>query len=134
MHKWKFILLGVVILGATAFLAFSSFEESKSYYYNVDEVHQLGRKALGMPLKMRGMVVPDSLKRSGRELSFQMSFGNQTIPVTYVGNAVIPDNFKAGIEVVVSGKMKNRDRFEASHIQAKCASKYEADYNTLKNR
>jgi len=50
------------------------------------------------------------------------------IPVAYHG--VIPDMFKAGVEVVVEGKMDDTGVFQANVLMTKCASKYEGEEKT----
>ncbi len=133
-QKFKFILIGAAIVGAVTFLAFLSFEESKSYYMNVDEVTGIGKKALGKPIKMRGIVENGSITRNQGQLEFSLGFNGSVIKVVYTGKAVIPDNFKGATEVIVNGRVKSGGSFEADGIQAKCASKYQADYNALRNK
>ncbi len=130
--SWKFIFLGVMIMAVVLFLALTTFEESKSYFLNVDEVKNLGSKAIGMPLKMRGIVQNGSLRRKEDKLEFVLSFNGKWINIRYVGRAVVPDTFKPNIEAIVAGTMKDANHFEATQIQAKCASKYEADYSKFK--
>lgn len=130
----KFVILGSMIIAVVSFLAFTTFEESKSYYMNVDEVKQIGQKAIGMSLKVRGMVDKGSIKRDGKKLAFSMGLNGQSIHVNYVGDAIIPDNFKDNTEVIVNGTMTDASSFEARRIQAKCASKYKADYSKLKRK
>jgi cytochrome c-type biogenesis protein CcmE len=53
--------------------------------------------------------------------------GEDVLPVVYA-SLETPDLFKDGAEVVVEGRLVGGDRgtFEASHILAKCPSKFEA--------
>ncbi len=47
--------------------------------------------------------------------------------MSYVGRDPLPDTFKDGAQALVEGKMMPDNRFVAEQVQAKCASKYEAD-------
>jgi cytochrome c-type biogenesis protein CcmE len=49
--------------------------------------------------------------------------------VRYVGRDVLPDTFKGGSKAVVEGTLSEDGVLLARHIEAKCASKYEAEYN-----
>ena len=53
--------------------------------------------------------------------------GEDFLPVVY-SSLETPDLFKDGAEVVVEGRLVGSDRgtFEATHILAKCPSKFEA--------
>ncbi|NWG14640.1 MAG: cytochrome c maturation protein CcmE, partial [Acidobacteria bacterium] len=42
--------------------------------------------------------------------------------------AVVPDTFKGGAKAVVEGTVSDDGVLLARHIEAKCASKYEAEY------
>jgi cytochrome c-type biogenesis protein CcmE len=48
--------------------------------------------------------------------------------VNYVGSQPVPDTFKDRADAVVEGKVLADGTFEADHLQAKCASKYESKY------
>ena len=52
----------------------------------------------------------------------------KTFKVRYVGKDVLPDTFKDGSKAVVEGSISRDGVFLARHIEAKCASKYEAEY------
>jgi hypothetical protein len=51
-----------------------------------------------------------------------------TLAVRYSGSQPVPDTFKDGSEAIVEGQRLSDGSFDADHIQAKCASKYEAEY------
>jgi len=68
----------------------------------------------------------------GGELQFLLTRNGATITVKYVGKDPIPDTFKDDCEAVIDGRYRESGIFEGEVIQAKCASKYEADYNELK--
>jgi cytochrome c-type biogenesis protein CcmE len=127
------IAVGVVIVLTTlGFLSYSGFNEGKSYYKFVDELKAMGEDARGKRLKVHGNVVAGSIKRNGERLEFLLTRNGATIPVIYVGKDPIPDTFKDECEAVIDGRIREDGTFEGTLIQAKCASKYEVDYSSLK--
>jgi cytochrome c-type biogenesis protein CcmE len=136
-NKYKFIIGTVVIILAVLGLAFQGYQndETVSYSKSVSELHMMGTKAYNMPLKVNGNLKKGTIVRSGMELDFVIVEGSEELKIKYIGTDPIPDTFnnEMDAEVVVSGKLNN-DVFEAERIQAKCASKYEADYTIDSNK
>ncbi|HEY6972597.1 MAG TPA: cytochrome c maturation protein CcmE, partial [Candidatus Angelobacter sp.] len=50
----------------------------------------------------------------------------KSLPVSYIGTDPLPDTFKDKAQALVEGRPGPDGRFVAEHVQAKCASKYEA--------
>ena len=77
-------------------------------------------------------VVPGSIQwdkyRSSAE--FDITDGERSLRVRYVGNAVLPDTFKDEALVVLEGEYQaTHGAFDAEVVFAKCPSKYEGqDY------
>lgn len=126
--KTKFILGGAVIIVALAWLGFVGFQESKAYYITVDEFSAMRGDLDGKTLKLAGDVVTGSIDRSGPQMEFAIASSKTNIRVRYVGSGIIPDTFKDGSKALVEGKLDTDGVFNASHIEAKCASKYETEY------
>lgn len=122
----KFAILVVVIIGTLAWLAVGGINESKSYYKTVAEVNTMGPEALGKRLRVAGDVEQGSIRRDGRDVYFALRQEKQLINVIYNGSEPLPDTFKDGAQAVADGKMRQDGVFQATRIQAKCASKYEA--------
>jgi cytochrome c-type biogenesis protein CcmE len=127
--NWKFLLGGAVIIAALSWLGFVGFQESKSYYITVDEFAAMRSDLHGKTLKIAGDVVEGSIERSGPGLEFVMTHSGKNLKVRYVGRDVLPDTFKGGSKAVVEGTLSEDGVLLARHIEAKCASKYEAEYN-----
>jgi cytochrome c-type biogenesis protein CcmE len=124
----KFILGGGVVVVALAWLGFVGFQESKAYYITVDEYHSTKANLAGKTLKLAGDVVPGSIDRTKPQMEFVIGSRETTIRVRYVGKAIIPDTFKDGSKALVEGTVAPDGVFQARRIEAKCASKYEAEY------
>jgi len=127
--KTKFILGGAVIIIALSWLGFVGFEESKAYYITVDEFNAIKDDFDGKTLKLAGDVVAGSVDRSKPQMEFIIAGPKTSISVRYIGGGIIPDTFKDGSKALVEGKLDADGVFNARHIEAKCASKYEAEYD-----
>ena len=126
--KTKLILGGTVIIVALGWLGFVGFQESKAYYITVDEFSTMREEFDGKTLKLAGDVVAGSIDRSGPQMEFAIASPKTNIRVRYIGSGIIPDTFKDGAKALVEGKLDTDGVFNASHIEAKCASKYETEY------
>ena len=126
--RMKFIVGGAVIVAALAWLGFVGFEESKSYYITVDEFSSMKDSLQGKTVRLAGDVVPGSIDRSKPQMEFVIENLQTRIKIRYVGKEVIPDTFQDGSKALVEGSLAPDGVFLASHIEAKCASKYEAEY------
>ncbi len=128
--KGKFIIGAAVIVGAVVWLAFTGFNQSKSYYKTVDELMAMKQsdpaEVYNLRLKVAGQVVKGSIDRHGRSLQFKIEQKGVEVPVNYVGDETLPDTFVDGVQAVVEGKYAPSGVFQADKIQAKCASKYQA--------
>ncbi len=133
-RKLKFLIGSLVIVAAVAWLGFSSFNESLAYYKTVDELKAMSEAAYGKRLRVAGNVVPGSIQRSAAVVSFNLEQNGQILPVRYIGKDILPDTFKNGSQALAEGHLVRGGLFEAIKIQAKCASKYEAQYAKTPNK
>jgi cytochrome c-type biogenesis protein CcmE len=126
--KVKFVLGGVIIVAALAWLGFVGFEESKAYYITVQEYIAAEGSLKEKTLKIAGDVAAGSVDRTKPQMEFVLESQGKSLRVRYVGKDIIPDTFKDGSKAVVEGKASPDGIFQAHRIEAKCASKYEAEY------
>jgi cytochrome c-type biogenesis protein CcmE len=125
----KVLLGGIVVAAALIWLGFVGFQESKAYYITVDEYSSMKGNLDNKTLKLAGEVVSGSIDRTKPHMEFVIGNQNNKIRVQYIGKDIIPDTFKDGTKALVEGKAAPDGIFQASHIEAKCASKYEAEYD-----
>ncbi|MBN2337494.1 MAG: cytochrome c maturation protein CcmE [Acidobacteria bacterium] len=125
----KFWVGGLIIVAALGWLGFVGFQESKAYYITVDEFSSLRGEYAGKRLKLAGDVVEGSIDRSRPQMEFVISSPRSSIRVRYTGADIIPDTFTDGSKALVEGTVAPDGVFEARRIEAKCASKYEAEYD-----
>jgi cytochrome c-type biogenesis protein CcmE len=95
----------------------------------VDEYASMKDTYDGKTLKLAGEVVAGSIDRTKPQMEFAISNQDKTIRVQYIGKEIVPDTFKDGTRALVEGQVAPNGVFHASHIEAKCASKYEAEYD-----
>lgn len=114
------VALSIAVLLASA-LVYTSFSAS-SEAAKPSEIQE------GRSYKLTGKVVADSVEREGNELRFRVRDrdGTQSVPVTYAG--VVPDPFREGREVIVSGELqKGTFVAERDSLVTKCPSKFTAE-------
>src|SRR5262247_2993195 len=87
----KFAVGSVIIVLTLSYLAYSGYQESKTYYHTVPELYSLKDKALDLRLQVSGDVIPGSIKREGKVVSFVIGNEKQSLPVKYIGKDPLPD-------------------------------------------
>ena len=123
--KLKFGIGIAIIVGVVAWQAVSGFQESKTYYVTVNELTHAGKSR--ERIRVGGIVAEGSIDRRGGQVSFRLAQDENSIPVVYVGTDTLPDTFVDGAQAVVEGDYAHGGDLRAEKIQAKCASKYEAN-------
>ena len=127
----KFGLLSAAILGVLAWLAVGGIKETQTYFKTIPELRAMGDQSQVKRLRVGGFVEPGSVTRSGRNVHFVMvegedATGTDHLKVVYSGIDPLPDTFKDHAQALAEGKLDANGVFQATKIQAKCASKYEA--------
>lgn len=115
----------ILIVGGISFLAFSNLSKA-NYFYNVEDLPPLSSDIYQGNLRVKGRIVVGSIKKDPKPVAFTIAEAGKSLDVIYVGTEPLPDLFKDRAEAVVEGTMRADGVFEADHLQAKCASKYEA--------
>jgi cytochrome c-type biogenesis protein CcmE len=117
--------IGVIIV-SLAFLAWLGYGESKSYYHTIAEYQSLQGSARDHRMRLAGTVSPGSIRHLPGRVEFVLEEQGKTLPVSYVGSDPLPDTFVDKSQALVEGRPSSDGKFVAEHVQAKCASKYEA--------
>jgi cytochrome c-type biogenesis protein CcmE len=130
-RKLKFLIGSLIIVGSIAWIGFSSFDESLAYYKTVDELKAMNHNAYGKRLRVAGNIVAGSIERTSSAVNFKLEQKGEVLPISYVGKDLLPDTFKDGAQALAEGHLVRSGEFEATKIQAKCASKYEATYGKV---
>jgi len=117
--------IGVIVV-SMAFLAWLGYGESKTYYHTIAELQTLQGAARSHRLRVGGTVEPGSIRRMSGRVDFTLEGEGKSLPVSYVGSDPLPDTFVDKSQALVEGSLARNGSFVAEHVQAKCASKYEA--------
>ncbi len=125
-ERWKIGAGILLILATITWLAVSGIQESKTYYVTVPELQAMGDEAYGKRLRVGGDVTVGSIHRDHDRVSFTLEQESNTLPVLYVGTEPLPDTFRDRAQALADGSYGPDGVFVAKRIQAKCASKYEA--------
>ena len=115
------VALGTAVLlsAALVYTSFSASTEAK-------EPSQLLNAAPGKSYDLTGKVVDGTVRRDGETIRFRVADRNNpsaSIPVTYTGT--VPDPFRAGREIVLTGSVKNGTFVgQRDTLITKCPSKF----------
>ena len=125
-NRAKFGVGIAVIIVSLAFLAWLGYGESKTYYHTIAEYQTLQGSARSHRMRLAGTVEPGSIRHTSGRVEFVLEEQGKTLPVSYIGTDPLPDTFVDKSQALVEGHPGSDGRFVAEHVQAKCASKYEA--------
>ena len=117
--------IGIIVV-SLGFLAWLGYGESKTYYHTIAELPTLSGTARAHRIRVGGTVEPGTIKRLSGRVNFVLAGEGKLLPVSYVGSEPLPDTFVDKSQALVEGSLENDGSFVAEHVQAKCASKYEA--------
>lgn len=146
----KFVIGGLLILGAVVFLIWSSTAATSEYFLTVDELNARGADVLDRNLRVSGAVIGDTIKYDAQTLtlSFEVAHvpGDQAlindegglaqalhqavidptrsrIKIVYIGP--MPDLLRHEAQAIVTGKLGEDGVFHADELLLKCPTKYE---------
>jgi cytochrome c-type biogenesis protein CcmE len=125
-NRAKFGVGIAVIIVSLAFLAWLGYGESKTYYHTIAEYQTLQGSARSHRMRLAGTVEPGSIRHTSGRVEFVLEEQGKTLPISYIGTDPLPDTFVDKSQALVEGHPGSDGRFVAEHVQAKCASKYEA--------
>lgn len=127
--RTKFLVGSAIIVLTLVSLAYVGFTQSKTYYHTIAEVSTLQGPALRQRMRVSGNVRNGTIQHFPGHLDFILEEEGKGMPVRYEGSAPLPDTFKDGALALVEGRLMPDGQFVADQVQAKCASKYEANPN-----
>lgn len=125
------LLVALLVMGGGILtLVMTSFEQAAVYSRGVDELVKEKAKLNGRNVRVEGMLVKGTLSRRDQpcEYRFSMEKKGTVLPVRYA-QCIVPDTFRdvpdMDVSVTAEGSLTEKGEFEATHIMAKCPSKYE---------
>lgn len=122
--RLSFLVAGVAIAAAVAYLVYANTQANAVYYMTVAELRHCASCATQQSVRVAGFVKPGSIVKNeqAQSVSFVITANGQSLPVTYSG--IVPDIFGPNIQVVVEGHYTGRGPFNAQQLLAKCPSKF----------
>jgi cytochrome c-type biogenesis protein CcmE len=146
----KFVIGGILILGAVVFLIWTSTAASAEYFLTIDELNAKGSSVVDKNLRVSGAVIGDSIQYDAQSLT--LSFEVAHVPadnlaiesegglaevlhqavmdpsrarmkVVYVGPK--PDLLRNEAQAIMTGHMGDDGVFYAEELLLKCPTRYE---------
>jgi len=148
--RWKFIIGGVLIVAAIAYLIISSTQANAQYFLTVEELNQRSGELVGKDVRISGVVLGDTISNDTANLTLTFTVANipgdqdeidalggmaavlhnatldSSLPrlkVIYQG--VKPDLLKNEAQAIMTGKLNPDGTFVADELLLKCPTKYE---------
>ena len=146
----KFVIGGLLILGAVVFLIWTSTAASAEYFLTIDELDAKGSGVVDKNLRVSGAVIGDSIQYDAQSLTLSfdvahvpadnlaietegglaevlhqavMDPGRSRMKVVYVG--VKPDLLRNEAQAIMTGHVGEDGVFYAEELLLKCPTRYE---------
>jgi len=146
----KFIIGGLLIITAIAYLIISSTKANAQYFFTIDELISRGQSMVGQNVRISGAVIGDSIKYDPQALSLNFSIANvpadnklieaqgglaavlhaavtdpsrTRMQVVYLGPK--PDLLRDEAQAIMTGHIGEDNIFYADELLLKCPTKYE---------
>ena len=124
--KLKFLIGGLLILAAIAFVTISSFQNNAIYYLTLKELNTQRASLIGQPIRVNAPLDKSSIQFDDKSLTLKFNLKEDTLVLPVVYKGVVPDTMDQGESVVAEGRLGADGVFQASTILVKCPSKYES--------
>jgi cytochrome c-type biogenesis protein CcmE len=146
----KFVIGGLLILGAVVFLIWSSTAATSEYFLTIDELNEKSASVMDRNVRLSGAVIGDTIQYDAETLTLTFEIahvpGDQAliedegglaealhmavmdpsrsrIKVQYEGP--LPDLLRHEAQAIVTGKLGQDGIFHADELLLKCPTKYE---------
>lgn len=146
----KFIIGGLLIIAAIAYLIISSTKANAEYFFTIDELQSRGQSVVGQNVRISGAVIGDSIQYDPQALSLNFTIANvpadnkqieaqgglaavlhaavtdpsrTRMQVVYLGPK--PDLLRDEAQAIMTGHLSEDNIFHADELLLKCPTKYE---------
>lgn len=146
----KFVLGGMLILGAVVFLIWSATASTSEYFLTIDELNAKGSSIVDKNLRVSGAVIGDTIQYDSETLTLTFEVAHVSgdnaeletegglaealhqavldpsrsrMTVVYVGP--LPDLLRHEAQAIVTGHLGEDGIFYADELLLKCPTKYE---------
>jgi cytochrome c-type biogenesis protein CcmE len=148
----KFLIGGLLIVVAIAFLIVSSTKATAQYFMTVDELIASGGRLLDRDIKISGAVIGDTITYDAKTLTLRFNIVNMPadldeinaagglaevlrqavtepsatrLEVEYIGPR--PDLLRHEAQAIITGRLGEDGLFHADELLLKCPTRYESD-------
>ncbi len=146
----KFIIGGVLIIAAIAYLIISSTKANAQYFFTIDELLSRGQSMVNQNVRISGAVVGDSIQYDPQALSLYFTVANVPADnkqieaqgglaavlhtavtdatrtrMQVVYNGPKPDLLRDEAQAIMTGHIGDDNVFYADELLLKCPTKYE---------
>ncbi len=150
--RLKFIIGGVLILAAIAYLIFVATKNEGQYFYTIEELKDSGAAAVGDNVRVSGAVIGESIQYDAQKLELRFTVANvpadqkeidaqgglaavlaaavrspNAARMDVIYNGVRPDLMKGEAQAIMDGRIDENGLFHADTLLMKCPTRYEGD-------
>lgn len=110
--KWLLVAAVVLTVGLS-YVAYSLFIHSGADYLTVSELKSQVESLPGQQVRAGGKVAPGSINWDDKVqvMKFVLIDDRESLAIVYEG--IVPDSFKPGTDLIVEGKYRSDNTFEA---------------------
>jgi cytochrome c-type biogenesis protein CcmE len=119
--RLRFVVAGLILLGAFAFLLVKGLGTALNYYLTVNQATQQRNTLGGRTFNLEGLVVPGSIQNTAHGVDFTLSAGGETLRV--VNTTSPPQLFQNNIPVIAVGHFAGAT-FASNQILVKHTASY----------
>lgn len=146
----KFLIGGLLVIGAIAYLIITTMQSTAQYFYTVEEIKAKGSSIVGQNLRASGAVLGDTITYDPTTLTITFEMAHvtadnreieaqgglaaalhnavsrpdaQRVKVVYVGPR--PDLLQHEAQAIVTGKLGEDGVFYADELLLKCPTRYD---------
>jgi cytochrome c-type biogenesis protein CcmE len=146
----KFVIGGILVLGAVVFLIWSATTSTSEYFLTIEELHAKGASVANRNLRVSGAVIGDTIQYNAQTLTLTFEVAHvpgdnaiieteggladalheavldpsrERMTVVYVGPK--PDLLRNEAQAIVTGHLGDDGVFYADELLLKCPTKYE---------
>ena len=128
--KGRWVVGGLLLAVAFAYLGYLGFQGSAVYYFTVAEAVGRADQAPGETLRVSGKLAPGSFERApgGTVATFALVDPETGHQLAMTHDGVVPDLFfNEHSEIVVEGALDADGAFQSDLVIVKCPTKYSAE-------
>ena len=124
-RKKRLTIILAIVLGSSIAVGLTLYalKQNINLFYSTTQVAK-GEAPQDARIRVGGMVVKGSLKRSPNSLRVEFKITNYEHDVTVVFTGILPDLFREGQGIIAQGKLDSNGIFQADEVLAKHDENY----------